>query len=891
MRWLLLLGTAVVAAAKNSLKESQHFCEIYVECAAVAQLEERLCLGNSILRPYWLPDSRDKHNCHEKLRNDYIILEKMEEELDHLLTSCLIQNTIPFSNNQVKQCDSIVLKSASRFSYGRNIYYVPTHCFAGVERRRERECGQVRSCCFALSKCSHIPTQSALGKSINETRIRMRKRAKDCENGIPIEKLGLPPGYVPNEGSTIGSGSVSVNFSEGGSKESGDDGSGYVNVHITSASEGGYNNQASEYKAGDGRTTGYDQGETVGEGGPGGDGGYEKVNFPRSSNREGGRRSELRDDNGSLTFSSRPKLSFPDDKMAIATSKGILVVNIHERTSNLTNKRSFHRSNKTHDQAFEHALKNTNEYKAKVEQLNRGEAARTGLNSLLQAGQALGKVSSNPLVISGAVKNVVPKASGSRRRLEMTDDQSDEGGRRGEFVTSSPVIFVRKSANSKNLSRAGDCIEPTIKKQSKRLQVILALLGEKKDSEDMKEIKDLVEDWHKNLRHRVVSAKEKAKKVEIAKALQDLINQFDRVNLQLIRNATVNEADYPDEDDVVDVKRCEPNEEFSKDGAVHQHHKEPAVEPKHKFDRANKEIRTNEHGDHIVLEEGVEKVILSVGDAETAADLNVDPANTSVQVDEKVDSSSKEDNIIHDWSNEEYKRELEKYKREHHINSTTDGRNETSCDLYMRCRNQMHLAVDSCAWRFASSKILPTLAESAESLLYKGDEFCDPAEQPLYEELYEMVINRNTRLRTCLDKKNTIFFSSSICVPYSTKEHVLFNSAFLRLLSEDYKHSSECFRDANLIQEKCTKLRECCPNFDSCRQETMDITLEQAIISKTAQLNEDKQNCLKQKAREAFKMTLRELLGKGSREMLQKLKRGELGLDIVRGAQALARLR
>ncbi|KHJ83435.1 hypothetical protein OESDEN_16868 [Oesophagostomum dentatum] len=169
----------------------------------------------------------------------------------------------------------------------------------------------------------------------------------------------------------------------------------------------------------------------------------------------------------------------------------------------------------------------------------------------------------------------------------------------------------------------------------------------------------------------------------------------------------------------------------------------------------------------------------------------------------------------------------------------------------------MHLAVDSCAWRFASSKIISTLAESAESLLYKGDDLCDPTEQPLYEELYELIIKRNSRLRGCLDKKNAAFFATSVCVAYSSSDHVRFNSALLRLLTEDYKHSSQCFRDANLIQEKCTKLRECCPNFDSCRQETLDITLEQAIISKTARLNEDKQNCLKEKAREAFKTTLR----------------------------------
>ncbi|KIH47255.1 hypothetical protein ANCDUO_22688 [Ancylostoma duodenale] len=152
MRRLLLLATVVIAHPRNPQTESIRFCEAYVQCTAVALLEERLCLGNSLLRPYWLPDSRDKNNCHEKLRNDYIKLEKMEEKLDTMLTSCLIKNTVPFNDQQMKQCDSKTLKSAAKFSYGRSIYYVPTHCFTGVEKRRERECGQVQSCCAAVPK-------------------------------------------------------------------------------------------------------------------------------------------------------------------------------------------------------------------------------------------------------------------------------------------------------------------------------------------------------------------------------------------------------------------------------------------------------------------------------------------------------------------------------------------------------------------------------------------------------------------------------------------------------------------------------------------------------------------------------------------------------------------
>ncbi|EYB83961.1 hypothetical protein Y032_0326g2576 [Ancylostoma ceylanicum] len=471
MRRLLLLATVVVAQPRNPHKESIRFCEAYVQCAAVALLEERLCLGNSLLRPYWLPDSRDKHNCHEKLRNDYIKLEKMEEKLDMMLTSCLIKNSLPFTDQQMKQCDSATLKSAARFSYGRSIYYVPTHCFTGVEKRRERECGRVQSCCAAVSKCSSISTDSELAKSINEVRIQMRKRAKDCENGIPIEKLVLPPGYAPTQQDDASapstSGYVTVNFNEAGSKKQeearADDGGGYVNVHISTADHSGYDNKASEYQGrngketlgGDSSNSGYDQGETVGQvSSPVGDGDYEKVKFPHISNREGGPRSELTEENGSLTISSKPRLSFPGDVVAVATREGVVVVDLHgkDANSNHTTHKPFPRNNKTHDENFEHAMKNTIEYKARIEQMNRGEAARQGLESLLQAGQAVGKVSANPVGHPGAVEPAVPKVSGSMRSFEMTDDQPDDDQRRGEFVTSSPVIFVGKNDSSSRVS-------------------------------------------------------------------------------------------------------------------------------------------------------------------------------------------------------------------------------------------------------------------------------------------------------------------------------------------------------------------------------------------------------------------------------------------------------
>lgn len=42
---------------------------------------------------------------------------------------------------------------------------------------------------------------------------------------------------------------------------------------------------------------------------------------------------------------------------------------------------------------------------------------------------------------------------------------------------------------------------------------------------------------------------------------------------------------------------------------------------------------------------------------------------------------------------------------------------QNSCDEYLRCRSEMHLAVDGCAERFASSKV--DLAESADTIVLR----------------------------------------------------------------------------------------------------------------------------------------------------------------------------
>ncbi|VDM61599.1 unnamed protein product [Angiostrongylus costaricensis] len=118
-----------------------------------------------------------------------------------------------------------------------------------------------------------------------------------------------------------------------------------------------------------------------------------------------------------------------------------------------------------------------------------------------------------------------------------------------------------------------------------------------------------------------------------------------------------------------------------------------------------------------VRKDGMERLILS-GISGTMG-MSVDSGGITTEKDEFVSKPSDQKDLHNTWMKQGYKLEMQKKKNKLNGNSPNRGRNETSCDLYMRCRNQMHLAVDSCAWRFANGKILPTLAESAESLLYK----------------------------------------------------------------------------------------------------------------------------------------------------------------------------
>ncbi|KAK6018295.1 hypothetical protein OSTOST_16129, partial [Ostertagia ostertagi] len=238
---------------------------------------------------------------------------------------------------------------------------------------------------------------------------------------------------------------------------------------------------------------------------------YSRVRFGDKSHRQGKNTAELTEEDGSLTLATKPKLSFPDDNTkAISTKEGVLVVNVHQAPEPSNEQQ--HRgpsSVKSHDEAFAHALQNTN-------------------SMPLVLKEPVVVVSSGP-VVSGAVAPANPKASGFRRPLEMINDDDDPAN--GDIVTQ-----LQQQFSVKNLRHPGACVERMIKAQTQKLEQILATLGESKDSRDMHEIKALIDEWHNRFRDKVISAKEKTSKLEISKALENLIKLFDRVNLDLIKS-------------------------------------------------------------------------------------------------------------------------------------------------------------------------------------------------------------------------------------------------------------------------------------------------------------------------------------------------------------------
>ncbi|CAI2344263.1 unnamed protein product [Caenorhabditis sp. 36 PRJEB53466] len=769
----------------SSPAPSADYCAAFVECAAVSLLEERLCLGNSLWRPFWLPERRDPFECHQKLKNDYTTLERLEEELDGQFTACLNENSQPLDKKTNEQCQ--LLPRPPRFSFSRTITYVPNHCFTGVKRRVERQCGQLAKCCTSIEKCKLLTSESTLQKMINTTRTNLRKRAEDCQKGMPVAPIVLD----------------GLLFSEDASHEQTWAPNGHVNVRFT--------DQATSDALREGRKDG-----------------FVNVRFStQQENEEKARKLLIRYGDKEGDGLTLPKLSYPPTQSA---------------------KKDF-------EQKFDAAMRKTDSIKQRIEHLDRSKIAKEGFDSLIDAA-----------TVSEAIDMAPPM--GTVTLLESNDNDivvEDLGdtssvstslvfGSSSESVTTSPIIFVEKIA----IPQANGTFERCRVSTTLRFSNILKMLGENPNSKDFKEVKGLVEKFEGKLRGKELSEEQRNKAKLIEKSLEMLLEHFDDNDYKRVEKdaeAVINE--------IRDLPICE------------EIHSNATVVTSESIDDDSSTMLVDDNGDKFIIQKGATTLVVG-GEKE-----------------EKEEKKSREEGI-QTFISEEYKTEIDAFRREHNLwtkqnsNTTLIKRNETTCDMYMRCRSQMHLAVDSCAWRFASDQLLATMAESAESLLFKDDGVCSQKDGDKFVELYENMIKRNDKLRICLDEKNEEFFEQSVCLAYPEQKRHEYDDALRRLLNTSfaYSKSRECFHDANLIQEKCTHLRDCCPNFDECREETFEVEMERTIINLTANINEIKQECIKRKAKEAVKNIVRQLLlSSDSDHKLEAI--AQLGLDISQGARVV----
>ncbi|CCD64610.1 uncharacterized protein CELE_C15F1.2 [Caenorhabditis elegans] len=788
--FLLVLFQSIFAQYESpdpsSPAPSSNYCAAFVECAAVSLLEERLCLGNSLWRPYWLPERRDTYDCHHKLKNDYNTLERLEEELDGQLIACLNENVQPLDKKTNEQCQ--ILGRPARFSFSRTITYVPNHCFTGVKRRIERQCGEVAKCCPSIEKCKLLSSESTLQKMINTTRTNLRKRADDCKKGMPIAPIFLD----------------GLLFSEDESNEKTWSPTGHVNVRFTDKES----NQAQR----DGRKNG-----------------FVNVRFTtQQENEERARKLLIRYGDKEGDGLTLPKLSYPPQTNA---------------------KKEF-------DQKFNAAMKKTDSIKQRIETLDRSKIAKEGFDSLIDAATVSETINNMPpmgtvTLLQSNDDNIVVEDSGDKTSISS----SIVFGSSSESVTTSPIIFVEKIA----LPQMNQTIEKCRVSTTIRFSNILKILGENPNSKDFKEVKGLVERFEQRLKGKELDDEQKNKAKLIEKALEMLLENFDDTDYKKVERdveKVVNETR--------DLPICQETEESMNSTVVFE-----------SIDDPTSTMLVDDNGDKFIIQKGATTLIVG-GEKEE------DP------------EKKKGEEVIKNFISEEYKVEIDAFRREHNLwtkqnsNTTLIKRNETTCDMYMRCRSQMHLAVDSCAWRFASDQLLATMAESAESLLYKDDGVCSQKDGDKVIELYEYMIKRNDKLRICLDNKNEKYFEDSVCLAYPEHKRHEYDDSLRRLLntSFEYSKSRECFHDANLIQEKCTHLRDCCPNFDECREETFEVEVERTIISLTATINEIKQECVKRKAKEAVKNVVRQLLlNTDAGQKLQEI--AQLGLDISRGARVV----
>ncbi|EFO23073.1 hypothetical protein LOAG_05418 [Loa loa] len=114
----------------------------------ISQLQERLCLWNNKLTPYWLPsDDPIGQRCHIHLRRRYLMVDHLMRESNSLLLLCMAKRSELLDEHQKQHCNHSLFQLVSELR-DKDGSPVLTKCFQG-SKRFERQCGPLRQCCNA----------------------------------------------------------------------------------------------------------------------------------------------------------------------------------------------------------------------------------------------------------------------------------------------------------------------------------------------------------------------------------------------------------------------------------------------------------------------------------------------------------------------------------------------------------------------------------------------------------------------------------------------------------------------------------------------------------------------------------------------------------------------
>ncbi|GMR63220.1 hypothetical protein PMAYCL1PPCAC_33414 [Pristionchus mayeri] len=574
-----------------------------------------------------------------------------------------------------------------------------------TRKRLDKECGRLKGCCAATYRCHHVLTDSEEARKINSTRAELWKRAKGCERGESIEPLQLaleiasqndedlswsPKGNITfriRDQETIDRQeaerkqkkenlSDASKHSEEEALKNAKEGSIKINIHEERKWNGDHTVGAQKHNRFDGHGSPFTHGRlgqisrpfTLDDGSH-----LNKVIFER------GFRPRYQPDRSPNYILTKKLEDLAIEMEKSADSKPTLTFPKEEKAKEIRPPPSI----EEHNRMFSEAIKNDHALKERLREAERKSEDNTerkvgdAIDSLLSSAAAAKQFDGEPI-------------TPSPQDLQSLDDDNFPTVNGKMAVTSGPLILI-KDPKTKTGCRAKKAERKPSKLSEKTSEMlhfdkVMKEMGEDTDEASMEALRDVLDNFKTDVRRKLVEAKAHTDDKKVIDVLDALIANFDRASEELEKekkavDATFAPSDYPEEDAEIAGSICDPLPEKDEGS-----------------------LERDEHNDKIVLREGDEKLVIDNGNLV----LEGNP--------EKV---TKDEGVTPD----QYKKELEDFKKTHHIdNSVVAERNETACDLYMRCRNQMHLALDGCAWRFAASRVLPTLAESAESLLYRGDD-------------------------------------------------------------------------------------------------------------------------------------------------------------------------